>query len=149
MRATIREPKTPFDVNITKQHVKKAIPRDPCNCVVAQALSADPRVLSCEVFAHITTLVTRSGFERYQTPKALRDGLENWDNTGDWKLKPGVYTLLPVTKSQTRKARREGARKRRAAGDPNMFHDRSIYPHRKQNLSPRQITHRELLANSK
>jgi hypothetical protein len=149
MRLTIREPRKPLKFRITAKHIKKAVRKDPCNCVIAQALADTQRVQSCEVNACITTVIVRGGAERYQTPPDMRKGLENWDNGGDWDLPPGEYALLPVPPSQTKKAIREAARKRRANGDPNMFHDRSIYPRRKQNLSPRAITHRQLMLHGK
>lgn len=149
MRLKIREPRKPLKFTITKEHIKRAKRNDPCKCVIAQALADTERVLSCEVNACITTVSVRGGAERYQTTPELRKGLENWDNGGDWELDPGEYALMPVAPSQTKKAIREAARKRRANGDPNMFHDRSKYPRRKQNLSSRQIHHRHLMANGK
>jgi hypothetical protein len=142
---TVKEPRTPLRVKIKPEHIKRAKPKDPCNCVMALGLADIPRVLSAEVFACITTITVRGGAERYQTPRSVREGLKRFDDTGKWDLPCGVYEFPPVNKSQTRKARREGARKRRANGDPNMFHDRSIYPRRKQNLNSRQIHHRQLM----
>lgn len=139
------EPRQPFGFNILSEHVKNAVCKDKNKCVIVQALSATGKVLSAEVGASITTIVTRRGVERYQTPKVLRDGLSNFDLTGQWDLPEGRYELMPVTKSQTKKAVRDKARQRRANGDLNMFHDRSIYPRKKLNLNPRQIFHRQLV----
>ena len=139
------EPRKSFKVYVSQDHRVNAVCKDKNNCVFAQALSAIESVMSAEVGATITTIVARRGCERYQTPKLMRNGLENFDLTGQWDLSEGWYEFKPVPKSQTKKAVREEARKRRANGDKNMFHDRSIYPRKKLNLSPRQIHHRQLL----
>lgn len=139
------EPRKPFGFNIFSEHVKNAVCKDKNKCVIVQALSATGKVMSAEVGASITTIVTRRGCERYQTSKVLRDGLSSYDLTGKWDLPEGYYELMPVAKSQTKKAVRDKSRERRANGDTNMFHDRRIYPRKKLNLNPRQIFHRELV----
>lgn len=145
MRMKIREPRKPFKCIITKNHIKRARKADPCYCVFAQALADTGRVMSAEVNATITTIIVRGGAERYQTPNSVREGLKRYDDTGKWSLPEGVYEFPPVPPSQTKKVLREAARKRRAEGNPHMFHDRSVYPRRKQNLSSRQIHHRQLM----
>lgn len=145
MRLRVREPRKPFVVKVLPIHVKRAKPADPCLCVMAQAFCDTGRVMSAEVNATITTIIVRGGAERYQTPRAIREGLKRFDDTGKWDLPVGIYEFPPVPKSQTKKVIREAARKRRAEGNPHMFHDRSIYPRRKENLTSRQINHRQLM----
>lgn len=139
------EPRTAFKVTVTLEHIERAKPADPCFCVMAQALTDSGGVISAEVNATITTVIRRGRCERYQTPRSIREGLKRFDQSGQWDLPVGEYIFPPVAASQTKRAQRKAAQVRRALGDPNMFHDRSKYPRRKQNLSARALHHRQLM----
>ena len=139
----VSEPRKPLRFEITPKHCDGAKRVGPCNCVIAQALmnKFGARLLEVQVLPTITCLMWSGGVtHRYQTPRILRTALENWDKTGQWDLPPGVYELLPVHKSQTRRAQTERAKNRRLKGDVNMA---KRYPFsgkgRRRPLSPRVI----------
>jgi hypothetical protein len=120
---TISEPRKSLLFSINENHVCNAKRSDPCQCVIAQALIEKYKesVLEVHVLATAITIILSGGrMMRFRTPKVLREGLTNFDETGEWNLPVGVYKLEPVQKSQTRLHQRERAKKRRLLNDPNM-----------------------------
>lgn len=84
--------------------VSKADRLKKTSCVVARALlDTVPQLRRVEVGATVTYIFFGSsgrngGVKRYDTPLLLRDALNTFDQTGEWKLPKGVYRLNPPTR---------------------------------------------------
>lgn len=88
---------------------------DKCDCVIARAVKRQyPGLADMEIGAHASFVVLKDRKIRYMTTTALRDGLVRFDETGEWKLKKGIYHLLAPSKKAKREALRERAKKLRA-----------------------------------
>lgn len=121
MGVTISEPRKPLKFFIKKKHVECAVRGKPCECVIAQAFMDQHGndLLNIEVRATVTTLIWAGArVERYATSELLREALRRFDNTGQWNLSEGEYELLPLPKSQTKKAVRTRARMRQQNREP-------------------------------
>jgi hypothetical protein len=144
---SVCEPVKPFEFEIKSQHTYKAKRNDACNCVVARALQdkGKEKLLEVHVLATVTVLIWSGGkCCRYRTPGVLRRGLEHFDKTGKWNLKPGKYQLAPICDSQTRSAQSTRALLRRFK---DTSYSQGHYPHsgtrRAASLSPRLLRLRE------
>ncbi len=96
----ITEPRKPFGpFGVTAENIACGVRCDPTSCPVALGLRdrGGDALLEVRVMKTITELIWSGGvLARYATPAVLRDGLKNFDDTGDWKLLPGSYVLPPV-----------------------------------------------------
>jgi hypothetical protein len=102
MKVEVKDAIRKLGFEITKEDVLSAIPLDKSHCVIHNAIQNSlPFVTEIEVGARVTVLTTRdsrSGSQikmRYHTPDVLKNGLNTFDKTGNWDLKPGAYYLLP------------------------------------------------------
>ena len=89
-----------FVFEITKEDVKNAVPRNPERCVIRQAIHHTlPMITEIWVGASVTVLTVRETKTdefvkyRYGTPHILNVALNQFDQTGDWGLPPGIYYL--------------------------------------------------------
>lgn len=124
------EAKSKLPITITKKHIQMADQQegfcDAAYCVVAEGLKDTLKqqgtpALAVQVGPQRTVIYFGGGREvRYSTPSCLKTALQHYDKTKTWKLPEGEYNLNPICKSDTRKSRREEAKRRRAAGDPAM-----------------------------
>lgn len=144
----IVEPKKPLKFVITEKHCKNAERNNACECVIAKAFMDEykNKLLEVQVLATVTCLVWSGGaFHRYQTPNILREALRDFDRTGQWNLPAGEYMLMPIPKSQTKKAIATRAATRRATGDSHMTRR---YPfngkNRQRPMNPRLMNLRAL-----
>jgi hypothetical protein len=138
------EPRNRLKFEITAKHCNSAVRKNPCKCVVAQALYArcGVNLAAIHVLPTTTTLVYLSGkISIYRTPRILRDGLKSFDETGEWDLAEGTYYLLPRKKSD-----QPGERAKRKL-DPNRKHSNKGTRARAKNLDPRMITLRKMAEN--
>lgn len=87
---------TPLDLVIKKKDVDGAKGCDQSHCVIARAITRSQiGVVAASVGHAITKVLSNDGkVTRYSTPRALRAALIRFDETGEWGLEPGVYTLL-------------------------------------------------------
>jgi len=106
---TMIEANKPLYIEVTPEHVLNAKPCNGGECVIAQALMAHfgGMVDGFRVGSNITKVFSIGGktCTRYSTSGPLADALRQFDRTGQWGLKPGMYTLLPLAKSYRRAAR--------------------------------------------
>jgi len=91
----------PLNFTITPAHVRKALCKNPAQCVIAQAVRAKygfqfEKIL---VGGSIIKVFMKDKVLRFATPRALRKALRQFDKTGLWDLPPGDYTLLPPSPS--------------------------------------------------
>lgn len=98
----VRDAKKPLTFLITEEHVKIAKRCDESRCAIAQGAGAaliNDTVLS--IGARISKVIDlESGWiTRYATPKRLAKALDHYDQTGDWGLSPGNYSLMVPTGS--------------------------------------------------
>ena len=78
------------------EHVEIAVPCDGQKCAIHIALmEAIPHVMAVEVGNTIVKIITPGLCTRYACPPILKRALKNFDRTGEWGLKSGVYELLP------------------------------------------------------
>jgi hypothetical protein len=105
MKKKIVNARTPLRFEITKKHVRLAKKCDATGCVVAQALldSVGEMLEHVAVGSNVTKVVTDSRVIRYTTPTLLKQAIPEFDRTGEWKLKPGVYHLAPYSKPNRHK----------------------------------------------
>jgi hypothetical protein len=99
------DPRRPAVVNVTAGDVKKAVPKNWASCAVAIACQRQPGV--AEAVVHLTRTYIRKGkkWERYFTPKKVREALLTFDKSG--KFNPGEYTLTPLPRTHREGAFRE------------------------------------------
>lgn len=103
---------------ILRKHVVNAVRYDKKKCAIAGGCKdgfSDYGLVEVEIGANKSFFVFENKVVRYTTPRKLRDGLTNWDKTGDWDLPEGVYYLLPPTISAVTETRERYNRKRLAA----------------------------------
>lgn len=87
---------------ITADHIKKAKCKDPSKCVIAQALDDIPIVGETAEDIQVGTTCTKIRMKtgiviRYTTPPKLGRAVRHFDETKEWNLPPGNYTLRPYT----------------------------------------------------
>jgi len=103
-----------------------ACPADANRCAVADAINSEclkqgKRVLTIQVGPQRTVVALAGGrIIRYTTPTILRKAIKVFDETHQWPLPSGYYSVEPLQKSLTSSYVRERAKLRRAEGDPNM-----------------------------
>lgn len=91
----------PLSFVITAAHIRRAKRRNPCECVVAQALKDKlGPLVKISVGAATTKVYTGKKVVRYRTPDALRNALQRFDIHGKWDLDPGAYRLAVKPPSQ-------------------------------------------------
>jgi hypothetical protein len=142
MKATISKAKYRMAFEINQSHCKNAKPKDPCRCVVAQAMydKFGDHLATVHVLSTKTTLYFHSGKVRqYRTPTVLRNGLKRFDQSGVWDLPAGTYFLLPAPDTKTENE----VRKNRAL-DPNRNHKNLGHKKKPAPLNPRLITLRKM-----
>jgi hypothetical protein len=143
------EPKYRLKFEVSEKHCETAVRKDPCRCVIAQAMydKFGDALASIHVLPTRTTLVYNDGRIRiYRTPRVLREGLKSFDETGEWHLAAGTYYLLPRKKSNQAAFERERAKRRVAAGDPHKLIRKPAQGKapRARKLDPRMITLRTM-----
>lgn len=115
---------------ITASHIASAVRHCKEKCVLALALKGRKDVLTVLIGASVSTVTFTSGrVIRYKTPAILRDGLNEWDRTGDWCLPIGQYYLdVPDKKPTVKKTKSKNAvsyyatgRKRVPARNPRLI----------------------------
>lgn len=91
----------PLNFTITAAHVRKALCKDPANCVIAQAVRAQYgfQFEMILVGASIIKVYMKGKVIRFATPKNLREALRRFDRTKLWDLPAGTYTIHPPTKT--------------------------------------------------
>jgi len=135
------EPKYRLKFEISEKHCNTAVRKDPCRCVIAQAMyeKFGDSLASIHVLPTTTTLVYHAGrVVVYRTPRVLRNGLKRFDETGEWSLEPGTYYLLPRKKSERYALKKQRASKNRKYSPPNFQGPRA------RKLDPRMITLRNM-----
>jgi hypothetical protein len=92
----------PLALIVTNRHVELAHCGDPRACVVAQAAidALGELFEEIQVGTNVTKIVTATKVIRYQTPWALREAIPVFDETGEWLLADGTYTLLPYKRRE-------------------------------------------------
>ncbi len=85
----------PMYFHIEDHHVKRAKPRCPKTCVIAQALTDALGVLfvKVEIGPYIAKMYLLDRCVRFKTPPVLRASLKVWDDIKVWNLPPGRYSL--------------------------------------------------------
>lgn len=85
----------PMYFTITSAHVRKALCKDPANCVIAQAVRAKYgfQIVGVLVGPSITKVFMKDKVLRFKTPAILARALKNFDRTELWDLPPGEYVL--------------------------------------------------------
>lgn len=123
-RATplVKEPKRKLWFEIKPEHITKATRKCPQACTIALALidafaEKGDNLLEVIVYPTVVTLHLQGATcLRYKTPDKLKVALRNFDETGDWNLKPGHYYLEPISRNKSIYYRKE-ERKRRYEKD--------------------------------
>lgn len=131
-------------LNISKNHVLGAVCKDPQKCVIANAGRGVPKLTDVWATASYVYLEIAGDWFRYRTSSVLRDALLRFDETGDWKLKPGQYLLRAISRSKTReyqcaKNRRLNARKRAGLGPVRIQKAPRINPRHVAVLAARRM----------
>ena len=129
-------------LKITGAHVKRAKCGDARMCVIAQALQDHfgPMVDGFQVGSNITKVYSGDRIIRYSTPGKLARSLRLFDQTRQWHLPPGEYTLKPLAASYRRGARWEKMW-RTGSRPQDKFRGTPVAPTR------RALTVRQLRAN--
>jgi hypothetical protein len=94
----------PLKFEITPQHEKVAKCKDPCQCVIAQALTEalGPMMQMAIVGATVVKIITDTKVIMYRTPQLLKIALQHFDKKLGWPLDPGNYKLLPYSEKRHR-----------------------------------------------
>jgi hypothetical protein len=110
-------------ISVADFRAAKAV--DPSCCPLANRCGRFPGVTSVYIGATVALLdyKTRSGIKqvRFMLNAAAQRAVQIFDKSKGRVWPSGAVKLLPPSKCSTRKARREAARARRAAGDPNQL----------------------------
>jgi hypothetical protein len=143
-----KHPKYRLRFKIDAKHCASAKRKDPCQCVIAQAMydTFGDNIATVQVLHTKTILIFTNGtVKEYRTPRDLRDGLKAFDETGVWNLPEGDHFLLPIRRGKTAEYEKTRAQNRRTSGDLNM---EKRAPARKKKkpivLNPRLITIRKM-----
>lgn len=101
-------------LDVSKNDVDKADPKEPADCAVARACRR--QLHAKEVRVHLARVYVRmneGNWTRYQTPAAMRSEIIAFDRGGAFS--PGEYQLRPITPSEqiSNKRKRPGPRKNR------------------------------------
>jgi hypothetical protein len=71
-----------------------AVQHDKNSCVVARVVRRDPTVVTVVIGVCSAKITFTNGKTvRYAVPQELRDGIKNFDKTGNWALPAGRYYL--------------------------------------------------------
>lgn len=108
----------PLSFEIDPAAVALGRERDEFHCPVANGVnrSMPPGVLQAvSVGAFVTKLVTAEKVVVYRTPRPLRVALKKFDETGEWDLPTGRYSLSPHPRTLN-------ARQKRTKGDKAPRH---------------------------
>lgn len=146
MKIVKKHPKYRLRFKIGAKHCAFAKQKDPCKCVIAQAMydTFGDNIATVQVLHTKTILIFTNGtVKEYRTPSELREGLKAFDQTGVWDLAEGEYFLLPLRPGKTAEYEKSRSQNRRAAGDPNM-EKRAGKKRKRAVLNPRLITIRKM-----
>lgn len=129
---TIQDSNVSLSIQITEEHVKKAVCKDPTQCVVAQALKQhfSGMLDGFIVGSNITKIFSIGGKTcvRYSTSGPLARSLKAFDETGLWNLTPGIYELKPLAQSYRRAARFD--KMKHSGGTKSLFNNGKRAPTR-------------------
>lgn len=94
----IEDASKPFEVNITKRDIRDGVEKTPLTCPIAWAICRETG--SDMVRVHLSRTYVKRGrrYIRYETPRALRDELIDFDKGKGFE--PGVHTFRPFPESQ-------------------------------------------------
>ena len=87
----------PAEITIRQADLDGAIPKDPCQCVIARCLLRQfgEGLVGAHVIKSATTLFWDTVYVVYKTPGKLRDALLHWDETKVWPLPLDEPFLIP------------------------------------------------------
>ena len=141
-----------LNIIISKKHIKDGKKNDESKCVLALALAeSQGDMLACSAGPSVTKILYGSHkVLRYKTSGKLSRAVKEFDKTGEWNLKPGIYSLLiPGSSEMLYKNLSDECRKRKAnrfrkltqklkAGEETS--GEGLTKHKGADVSMRQIT---------
>ncbi len=144
----ILEAKKPYHFEVKQEDNDAALRCDKNNCAIAQAVKREMygKIIGVEIGSAIALVIYPGKIVRYSMPKNLRAGLLNFDETGQWSLKPGIYSLLPVSNHHQRNVQTVQYKKKQKEYDANRIDkDRHLTRKimRKLSVNPRTLAFNE------
>lgn len=125
----ILDAKRSITLHITKGDCNNADPKQPSTCAAARTIRRELKAIDCRVhLGRIYIRQNKGNFQRYETPKALRNEIIAFDRGGEFA--PGEYVLKPLPISQ-QTGKRQGSK-------PKFKHSRNN-PNRKKRKSPHVV----------
>jgi hypothetical protein len=121
----------PFKFKITAEHVKNAVRRDACHCVVANAVHDHFGDMFDGLYIGSTIIKIMTGGKawRYATPEVVKLAIPHFDETGEWGLPEGEYTFNPPSPSAKLGGRKNRWKKHQTNTDGSgrdMFNARAL-----------------------